>query len=357
MEELEGGGPMTREHLDHFQQVLQNGRRVGVHVIATAPGRVGVPTTLASSFGARVILRMPTADDYLMLGVPSKLLDIDTPPGAGLVGRRLIQVATTGGVGTPVQAERIRALGDRVAEQVKGRGTAPVPPMPARVEPEALPAPDGAKVPIAVDADAVAPIVPDLLAGPLLIAGRSRSGRTSALDGIEFLAAPQREPAVRRAQPRPRRHRPSCSTPGSSGKTEHSGSWALVLVDGAEGWDTRAMADLGVSGAVASLAKACAERADKVALVITADIAQARQRGGPDGLVAAARRGRRGFLLQPEWNDGDLFGITVPNRTIEPLTGVGRGLWCEHGSLRVAQLVAAPNREHDAVPDAGPVPS
>ena len=126
-----------------------------------------------------------------------------------------------------------------------------------------------------------------------------------------------------------------------------------MLVDGAEGWDTRAMADLGVSGAVASIVKACAERADQVALVITADVAQARQRGGPDGLVAAARRGRRGFLLQPEWNDGDLFGITVPNRTIEPLTGVGRGLWCEHGSLRVAQLVAAPNRE----PDAEPVPS
>ena len=123
-----------------------------------------------------------------------------------------------------------------------------------------------------------------------------------------------------------------------------------MLVDGAEGWDTRGMADLGVSGAVASLAKACAERADQVALVVTADITQARQRGGPEGLVAAVRRGRRGFLLQPEWNDGDLFGITVPNRTIEPLTGVGRGLWCEHGSLRVAQLVAAPNREHDDEP-------
>ena len=333
--------PLTREHLDHFQQVLQNGRRVGVHVVATAPGRVGVPTTLASSFGARVILRMPTADDYLMLGVPSKLLDIDTPPGAGLVGRRLIQVATTGGVGTPVQADRIRALGDRVAEQVQGRGTAPVPPMPSRVEPEALPAPEGTKVPVGVDADAVAPIVPDLLAGPLLIAGRSRSGRTSALDGIEFLAARSEQPpyVVRSHEPLQASERLQSWLDANP---ERSGSWALVLVDGAEGWDTRAMADLGVSGAVASIVKACTEQADRVALVVTADIAQARQRGGPEGLVAAARRGRRGFLLQPEWNDGDLFGITVPNRTIEPLTGVGRGLWCEHGSLRVAQLVDGP---------------
>ena len=94
------------------------------------------------------------------------------------------------------------------------------------------------------------------------------------------------------------------------------------------------MADLGVSGAVASLVKACAERADRVALVD-----HGRHRAGPAARRArrassrAARRGRRGFLLQPEWNDGDLFGVTVPNRTIEPLTGVGRGLWCEHGTL------------------------
>ena len=81
--------------------------------------------------------------------------------------------------------------------------------------------------------------------------------------------------------------------------------------------------------------------ADPVALV-TADITQAKQRGGPDGLVGAARQGRRGFLLQPEWNDGDVLGVTVPNNTTEPLTGPGRGLWCEDGSLRVAQLVAPP---------------
>ena len=135
-------------------------------------------------------------------------------------------------------------------------------------------------------------------------------------------------------------------------RPEGSGSWALVLVDGAEGWDTRGVADLGVSGAVSSLVKACAERADRVALVVTADVAQARQRGGPEGLVAHAKRGRRGFLLQPEWNDGDLFGIPVPTRAVEPLTGVGRGLWCEHGAQRVAQLVAAPLPETDteAVP-------
>ncbi len=110
------------------------------------------------------------------------------------------------------------------------------------------------------------------------------------------------------------------------------------------------MADLGVGDAVASLRKACIEQAHRVALVVTADVVAARQRGGPEGLVALARAGRRGFLLAPEWNEGDLFGITVPTRTIEPLTGTGRGLWCEHGAMHVAQLVAAPEREEEGVP-------
>jgi DNA segregation ATPase FtsK/SpoIIIE, S-DNA-T family len=344
VEELEGGGPLYRDHMEHLQQVLQNGRRVGVHVVATAPGRVGVPTALGASFGARVVLRMPTTDDYLMLGVPSKVLDLETPAGAGLVGRRLIQVATTGGVGTPVQAERIRAFGDRVAPAVEGRGTAPVPPMPTRVTPEQLPTPEGTLVPLGVDADAVAPIAPDLLAGPVLVAGRSRSGRTSALDGIEALAAraagSARSPyVVRSADPQEAAAR---LEQWLNTEPEGSGSWALLLVDGAEAWDTRGVADLGVSGAVASLVKACTEQAHRVALVATVDVAAARQRGGPEGLVSCARRSRRGFLLAPEWNEGDVFGVTVPTRTIEPMTGTGRGLWCENGQLRVAQLVGAP---------------
>lgn len=352
VEDLEGGGPLYREHLEHFQQVLQNGRRVGVHVIATAPGRVGVPTTLASSFGARTVLRMPTSDDYLMLGVPSKVLDIDTPAGAGLVGRRLVQVATTGGIGTPVQAERIRAIGDRVAPVVAGRGTAPVPPMPTRVTPEQLPDPQGARVPLGVDADAVAPVAPDLLAGPVLIAGRSRSGRTSALDGIEALARRGTHPpyVVRSGDPVEAAARLQAWLTGQQGAEgqqgqEGSASWALVLVDGAEGWDSRAVADLGVGDALASLRAACTQQAGRVALVATADVAAARQRGGPEGLVALARSGRRGFLLSPEWNEGDLFGVTVPTRSIEPMTGTGRGLWCEGGQMHVAQLVSAPEPE------------
>ena len=176
-------------------------------------------------------------------------------PAPGWSAARLIQVATTGGVGTPVQADRIRALGDRLAEQVQGRGTAPVPPMPARVDPRSLPAPDGQPGrPSRSTPTRSPPIAPDLLAGPLLIAGRSRSGRTSALDGIELLAARSDNPPYVVRSPDPVTTSELLHAWLARARPGHgSGSWALVLVDGAEGWDTRGMADLGVSGAVASL--------------------------------------------------------------------------------------------------------
>ena len=67
---------------------------------------------------------------------------------------------------------------------------------------------------------------------------------------------------------------------------------------------------------------------------------------GPEGLVDTARRSRRGFLLQPEWTDGDALGATVPTKTTEPLTGPGRGVWCDGGTAWVAQLINASSAEH-----------
>ena len=194
VEELEGGGPLAREHLEHLQQVLQNGRRVGIHVIATAPGRVGVPTTLASAFGARMVLRMTTADDYLMLGVPSKVLDLDSPPGAGLLGRRLSRSRppaapaprsrpSGSGPSATWSPDRCRAAARRRCRRCPPGSTR------GAARPGRAP---GSRSPWTPTRSPT--IEADLLAGPLLIAGRGRSGRTSALDGIEVLAGRSEHP-------------------------------------------------------------------------------------------------------------------------------------------------------------------
>jgi S-DNA-T family DNA segregation ATPase FtsK/SpoIIIE len=121
------------------------------------------------------------------------------------------------------------------------------------------------------------------------------------------------------------------------------------MVDGADQWDTDAGADDRLRSARDRLVSALELHGRRLGVVMTADSAEARQRPTADGLVALGRRARRGFLLQPDWNDGDIVGITVPSKTIEPLVGIGRGLWCAGGAAVVAQLATG------APPDAAGV--
>ncbi|WGY00092.1 FtsK/SpoIIIE domain-containing protein [Nocardioides sp. QY071] len=334
VEGLEGGGGVAPAHAEQLRTVLQVGRRVGIHVVATAPGRTGVPTAVAASFGRRLVLRMTTTDDYLLLGVPGNVLDADSPAGSGLLEGRQVQVGTTGGAGSPRQAEHLRRLAERLADRVRDRGRAPVPSMPARLEPAALPAPAGARVTIAVDADAVSVLDVDLLAGPVLVAGRARSGRTSALEGLAQL--------VRGGEDPPRIVRARSYDDALAGvegwlaapAAPAAESWCLLLADDVDAWPPAGEARDRLLGLLE-------EHRGRVALVLTADVAAARQRGTGPGLVELARAQRRGFLLQPEWGDGDVLGVTVPTKTSEPLSGPGRGLWCDGGATWVAQLVGA----------------
>ncbi|HXH79860.1 FtsK/SpoIIIE domain-containing protein [Nocardioides sp.] len=352
VESLESAGGVAREHIEHLQSVLQNGRRVGVHVIATVPGRGGVPSSLSASFGQRIVMRMTTADDYLMLGVPGNVLDSDTPAGAGLFGKRSIQVATTGGAGTPAQAERVAAIGELLGPVVGDRVRAPVPAMPTRLDQALLPAPVGTRIALGVDADAVSIVEADLLAGPILIAGRGRSGRTSALDAVELLLSRADEAVhvIREAGAVATMER---LEEWLRTEAEGSGSCSLVMVDDAQVWDTEAGVDADSRTARDNLLRVVAEHPTRIALLATADTTQARVRGSVGALVDAVRQGRRGFLLQPEWNDGEVLGVTVPTKTTEPLTGPGRGVWCDGGNAVVAQLVTTDGRHQQTQDDRG----
>ncbi|WP_209020456.1 FtsK/SpoIIIE domain-containing protein [Nocardioides sp. 1609] len=346
VETLETSGGVAPKHVERLQTVLQNGRRVGIHVIATAPGRTGVPTSLGSSFGRRVVLRMTTADDYLMLGVPGNVLDSDSVPGSGLLGKRSVQVHTTGGAGTPLQAERIEAVNRLLLPRVEGRSRAAVPPMPARLDQSSLPAPRGSRVAIAVDADAVAVLEVDLLAGPILLAGRSRTGRTGALDGLQDLVARGDTPphVIREDSYEATADavRAWLADPAAAAGPERSpAGWALVMVDDAHLWDGGVGVDEARRSARDRLLGDLGTHGRRIGVVVTADSAQAKARSGPEGLVETARRTRRGFLLSPEWTDGDALGVSVPTKTTEPLTGPGRGVWCDNGTAWVAQLINA----------------
>src|SRR5207247_582038 len=108
--------------------------------------------------------------------------------GRGLVRRNEFQVVTVGGAGTPTQAQRLGRLAWLVAARVAQRPPVDVAAMPARVPHTALPPPQADTVVIGVDAEFVSAVPVALCDGPLLVAGRGRSGRTSMLAGVAALA-------------------------------------------------------------------------------------------------------------------------------------------------------------------------
>ncbi len=363
LDALEGGGALRRQHADKLLSVLQEGRRCGVHVTATAPQRTGLPSQVQAAFGGRLVLRMSVADDYAMLGVPSGVLDADTPPGRGLLGRHEVQVATLGGAGTPVQAQRLEelaaALGDRYAEA----RPAPVPVLPTRLPQHLLPAPTRDEVVLGVEEDVVAPVPLTLTDGPLLVAGRARSGRSSALLGLAQLLRRSGEPPTQVVLAGPRADQvvgavdpatvadlvltdPTAvadwaeAARGGTARTAGSAveGWRLLLVDDVHEWERAWEAAGEERRAVAALTALTGS--ERLAMVVVTDPDEARSRQHIPGLVAAVRRSRRAVLLAPEMADGTLAGTQVPMASHEPLTGPGRGLLVAGGSTRVVQLLS-----------------
>jgi S-DNA-T family DNA segregation ATPase FtsK/SpoIIIE len=345
--------PIRRQHADLLAAVLADGRRVGVHVTATCPRRTGVPASMQAAFGERLVLRMTTDEDYAMLGCPTGVLGTESPPGRGLHGRNECQVAIVGGAGAPV-AHRLARLAAKVAVRAGGP-TVPVLEMPARVPYPALPDPTQDRVPIGVESEFLGAVVLPLVAAPLVVAGRSRSGRTSLLAGLAGLARRSDRPPVEIALVGPR----AAEAPGdydhvlcdpatvsawlSGFRASRAEGWRLLLIDDAHVWE-RAWETGGPAretvAALASLVDAASGLA--VAVVVATDIDEARSRQHIPGVVTAARRGRQGVLLQPDFADGSLFSAMVPSTSSEPLTGPGRGVLCVNGAVQVLQCVGLP---------------
>ncbi|SHH03483.1 DNA segregation ATPase FtsK/SpoIIIE, S-DNA-T family [Jatrophihabitans endophyticus] len=353
LETLEAGGAARRVHADMLAGILQDGRRVGVHVTATSPRRTGISSGLQSAFGQRLVLRMPTDDDYQMLGVPAGVLTQDAAPGRALLGRHELQVATIGGAGTPAQADQLGKLAALLDGDAPAVG---VPPMPPRLPQQVMPRPQGDALPLAVDADFVAAVTLPLRRTPLLVAGRSGSGRTGLLLGLAQLARRSDEPPCEIVLVGPRANAVLAGD-GELDRVLHDPAdvlawaatpppavgWRLVLVDDAHVWE-RDWEKNGpareVAVALADVVGAAAVASHTAAVVVT-DTDDARTRQHVAGPTQVARRARVGVLLQPDLPDGSVLGASVPTQTVEPLTGPGRGLFCETGRVRVVQVICA----------------
>lgn len=362
LDAVEGGGPVRRQHAEHLVTILQEGRRCGVHVTATTPQRTGLTSPVQATFGQRLVLRMTVPDDYVMLGVPGNVLDGDSVPGRGLVGKDEVQVATVGGAGTPLQAQRLDELCDVVADRYAEGAAAAVPAMPSLVPQHLVPAPEHDDVCLGVEDSFVGAVTTSLLQGPLLVLGRARSGKTSALLGIGQVARRSARPPARVTLIGPRTGSGVLAPDGLVEPTavahevvttpEAALAWAealppatpeawhLVLLDDLHEWE-RAWEKAGPE-------RQCLERLTEVlvgapglAVVATSDSDDARSRQHIAGLTQALRRSRRTALIAPEMSDGSIASTTVPMHTAEPLTGTGRALLVTGGATHVIQLLSA----------------
>ncbi|WP_460433871.1 FtsK/SpoIIIE domain-containing protein, partial [Angustibacter speluncae] len=352
------------------EQLLRDGPAVGLLTLLSSD-RGGLGHRVAGAVTHRVLLRQGERDDWSALEVDPRTVPVHMPAGRALLlpGRTEVQVAVLGtdasgagqtraaldllaGVpaGTPGPL-RVDELPEVLsAEEAAGLGAVPV----EEVGPDPLP------VPVGAGGDELARQVLDLRThGPaLLVAGRSRSGRSTALAGVVaaladhddaevLVVTPRRSPlagvadalGVPVAGPGPATAQELCDL-----LNEASGPVVLV-VDDAE-----LLAD-GQVGQVLEqfLARAADDGSALVAATGTDDLMMHRYRGW----LGAARRGRCGLLLGVAGPaDGEAFDLQLP-RSAGQGWPPGRALLCVAGATRTVQL---PDALPTLAADPRPVP-
>lgn len=331
--------------VDDLAWIFAEGTAVGVHVAVAADRPEAVPTALRALARQQLLFALGDDAAYAVTGRSRR----DRPrfrPGRAL----------TADGGVEVQVARPAAgLGAAVADLARRGGPTRTPPAAVRCLPRApdlgtvLAGGDLTATPrrlaLGIGATALAPVGPVLHPGEhALVAGPSRSGRTTAL-GIAGLGARRagwRVVAVAGARSALAAGAwdavigPEAVAAGAPVPDGGGGGSTLVLVDDAEGVDPDGRVLPGVLARPDTVVVA-AGRADVL-------------RGLYAHWTREVRRSRVGLLLQPDVDlDGDLLGVRLPRRAITPL-GPGRGYLCEAGAVEVLQLAVLPSRPSPSPP-------
>lgn len=165
-----------------FQQLLVDGRGVGIHFALTADRPAALPASLASSFQRKVVLRQTDDDGYRYLGLPRDVLAATSPPGRTMqVGRpQELQLAILGdNVNVAAQSRLIEQLADwlRTIESPRPQAIGSLPKeVPAAGMPSHV-----RDLPVLGLADETLAPVPFSPLGAALIWGPQQSGRTNAM--------------------------------------------------------------------------------------------------------------------------------------------------------------------------------
>ncbi|NHT17440.1 FtsK/SpoIIIE domain-containing protein [Cellulomonas sp. IC4_254] len=337
----------TAALVSQLHRVVAEGRAVGVHVAVTVEQPSGLPTSMASAVGKRLVLRQPDENASAQLGIPKDVFSGESPAGRAVLSGSsdVIQVATPGGHDVPVdQAAHVEALAAALAED--GAPTAPpVRRLDAVVPAADLPAHVGGEPVLGVADDSLAPIG-FVRAGTFLVAGMSGSGRTTALITLaQALRRHQADAPLYYVGPRRSAAGKADLWDRTAARMEDIAAMARDLMsefdvahDDAPGSTLviEGAADLVNTEADPPLLGLIRAARRNGHLVIAESETQTWTSSWP--LVGELRAERRGIALQPDQGDGDsLFRTSFPRvrRTDFP---VGRGLYVETGRARTVQL-------------------
>jgi len=344
---LDGLGPFRAEWdeaispvLEGFTRVFGEGVELGIHMAVTADRTAALPTALRSLVRQQLLFRLGDTGEYSPAGFRANNLP-DLVPGRAIDLERKLEVhAARPAHGLAAEVAAVAAL-----HPASQRLPAAIGALPQEVETAALRgqvALDDVPrhLPVGISERTLAPVGFVLYEGEHgLVAGPSRSGRTTALAVAGVLAVGA---GWRTAVIAPRRS--SLGADGGLGPVlrpdevadalpavldgpgEPSGSTGplLLLIDDAETVDPdgNVMPDVLARSDVLVLA---AGRADTL-------------RGLYSHWTRTVRQSRAGLLLQPDIDlDGDLLAVRLPRRTMTAI-GPGRGYLCLGGDTHLVQV-------------------
>lgn len=304
-----------------LQEVLSDGRAVGIHVVLSADRFQSIPSALNAMLQRRVVLRMADTDAYNILNVPKDVLTPESVPGRAIVGENEAQIAIIGG--TRSMKEQSLAI-ERMAASMSRRGVPDAPPvraLPLSYRLDEVPATIGDQLVVGLSDADLGPfgIEPT---GTFVIAGPPASGKSNALAAITQ--------QVLRARP----GTPTLFLGSTRSPARHAVSWTATATDGISGTAAVAAivekAEQGLKPVVA--VEGVAEFASSLLEMPLSDLVKRATRGelllvftgdtsewtSNFGLLGEIKQARRGVVLQPETIDGELV-------LKSPLPRIGRG--------------------------------
>lgn len=319
-----------------LQEVLSDGRAVGIHVVITADRFQSIPNALNAMLQRRVVLRMSDADAYNILNVPRDVLTPESVPGRAIVGENEAQIAVIGG--TRSMKEQSLAI-ERMAASMSRRGVPDAPPvraLPLSYPLEELPATVGDQLVVGLSDADLGPfgIEPT---GTFIIAGPPASGKSNALAAIAR--------QLLRAQP----GTPSLFLGSNRSPAKSAVPWTATAADGISGTaavgEIVAEAEKGRRPVVA--VEGVAEFASSLLEMPLSDLVKRATRGellllftgdtsewtSNFGLLGEIKQARRGVVLQPETIDGELVLKSPLPRIGRGEFPVGRGVLAQRGKI------------------------